>query len=162
MTEHMDFRGFHIIVINPQSGKVKFSKVFDTIEHSEGIDEFLEDDTMEGDIIVAACAEDIKQNLSEDAIKWFQSMGSKEIDKVGVGHSFAFIGRIDALQPCNEMRGQTDTEEVSVVQWMQVNKDYQFQFAVAVDDEATKFRKQLEKSAQNDDDMEIGDTPNQP
>ena len=70
---------------------------------------------MEGDIIVAACKDDIKKNLSENAIKWFQSMGSTEIDKVGEFDRFAFVGRIKALQPCVEKRGKTNSEEVTVM-----------------------------------------------
>lgn len=69
-------RGLHVVVINPSSGKISQSQVFDTYESSASFDDFIIYDVFAGDIIVAACRDDCFRNLSENAKQWFSDMGS--------------------------------------------------------------------------------------
>ena len=56
--ENGNFRGLHIVTINPDDGKVAEAKVFDTYKSSYTFDEFTTHEVPEGYIVVAACMDD--------------------------------------------------------------------------------------------------------
>ena len=69
----------HIVTINPDSGKVETAQVFETHYGVKGFDSFIENDAVEGSIVVAACKDECNSVLSEKSKNWFTAMGSKEI-----------------------------------------------------------------------------------
>ena len=73
------FRGLHIVVINPDDGKVFFAKCFDTYKTCKGFDRFILYGAPPGFIVIAACKDDCVTFLSQDAKKWFGIMGSSAI-----------------------------------------------------------------------------------
>ena len=78
-----DYRGLHLVIINPNNGKVETAKVFDTYESSEDFDEFCQNSGIpDGHIVVAACKEECVINLSEQAMDWFEDLGSTAMRKV--------------------------------------------------------------------------------
>lgn len=52
------YRGLHIVVINPNNGKVESANVFDTYESSKHLDIFIKTFIPNGYIVVAACKDD--------------------------------------------------------------------------------------------------------
>ena len=63
--ENKHYRGLHIVIINPENGKVECAKVFDTYKSSACIDNFLFNiDLPEGYIVVAACKDDCVTKMS--------------------------------------------------------------------------------------------------
>ena len=86
------YRGLHVVVINPNTGKVDFKNVFDTNQSSEALETFIDTGITEGFIIVAACKDDCVTNMSDKVVQWFADMGSKEIYDLKYRQGFAFIG----------------------------------------------------------------------
>ena len=80
--DNFNYRGLHIVVVDPADGQVKTAKVFDTYEYSDGFDEFIKADIPDGDIIVAACMDDCISNMSEAGKEWLSNLGSEEIDNL--------------------------------------------------------------------------------
>lgn len=81
--ENQHLRGLHIVIVNPQDGKIETAKVFDTYESSKSLDKFLSRTGVPlGYIIVAACSDDCTANLSPKATQWLKSLGSLEIDQL--------------------------------------------------------------------------------
>ena len=74
--ENDHFRGLHVALINPHDGEVSWAQVFDTYKESTKLDAFIKTYIPEGYIIVAACKDDCVTELSEEAKKWFEDMGS--------------------------------------------------------------------------------------
>ena len=66
--ENGHYRGLHIVVINPSSGKAEFAQVFDTFETSEKLNKFILEDVEERSIIAVACNDDCVKELSFEAI----------------------------------------------------------------------------------------------
>ena len=52
--ENGTYRGLHIVIINPDNGKVEFTNVFDTYDSSELLEQFINTHIPEGRIVVAA------------------------------------------------------------------------------------------------------------
>ena len=70
--DERDFRGLNIAVIDPEYGKIKHSRVFDTYKSSEDFEKWLEtEDIPEGSIVAAACKDECVTNLSDTVKKWF-------------------------------------------------------------------------------------------
>ena len=60
------YRGVHIILINPISGKVEFAKVFDTYKSSIALNNFIESKMIkEGTVVVVSCKDDCYKNFSD-------------------------------------------------------------------------------------------------
>lgn len=59
-----DLRGLHIVLVDPESGKIKSKKVFDTYKSSEKLEKHIRciPDNL---IVIAACKDEISLNLSE-------------------------------------------------------------------------------------------------
>ena len=77
--ERGDFRGLHIVVINPTTGKVVSAKVFDThvtSDEFESFIQFFQKGILDDHIVVSACKDDCATKLSWDIKKWFEGMGS--------------------------------------------------------------------------------------
>ena len=107
-------RGMHLVIINPQNGKVETAQVFDTYKTSEDFASFVTEPIPKGRIVAAACEDDCTSSLSPELIKWFSDMGSKEISQLEYRQSFAFIGVIGKSGPVNESRGTELSQKVSV------------------------------------------------
>ena len=70
--------------MNPISGFVEWTGVFDTYKSSEAFEWFIENsDIADGYIIIAACKDDCSNNLSLLSRQWFKTMGSTEIENIG-------------------------------------------------------------------------------
>jgi len=65
--ENNNKRGLHIVVINPNNGKVEAARVFDTYVSSVAFDDFIIESYPDGFIIVAACKDDCITKLSKCA-----------------------------------------------------------------------------------------------
>ena len=66
------FRGLHLAIIDPKSGKPQHARVFDTYESSAGIDEFLNTTEIpDGHIVAAACKDDFEGQLSRKVKEFF-------------------------------------------------------------------------------------------
>ena len=87
-----NYRGLHIVIINPENGHISFAGVFDTYTSSEHLEKFIAHDVPRNHIIVAACKDECVKSLSLEAKLWFGDMGSEEIFNVGHQCGFAFIG----------------------------------------------------------------------
>ena len=75
--ENGHFRGLHIVLINPLSGKVELSKVFDTYSSPGGFEYFIQGNVIPlSYIVVAACQDDCSARLSPDSKSFFQQLGS--------------------------------------------------------------------------------------
>ena len=61
----VDYRGLHIAVINPSSGEIISSQVFDTYISSKKLEDFIATEVLDGSIIVAACKDECTKNLSQ-------------------------------------------------------------------------------------------------
>ena len=90
--ESNHYRGLHIVIVNPANGKVEFAQVFDTHKAPDNFDNFIKKVMPDRHIIIAACKDDCKQHLSDQARVWFGSMGSFEIYGLIYRKGFAFIG----------------------------------------------------------------------
>ena len=70
--ENNHYRGLHLVVIDPKSGTIQLSRVFDTYFSStqleNTIDEILDCD---GFIIVVACKDECISQLSNKCKLWF-------------------------------------------------------------------------------------------
>ena len=67
--------------------------MFDTYKTSDKLHAFIDEfehDT--GDIVIAACKDECKKNLSPKAMDWLTKLGSNEIKSLGYRCAFAFIG----------------------------------------------------------------------
>lgn len=74
---HGHDRGLHVVLVNPENGKVEWTKVFDTYEKPEGFDYFCANVHIpHGFIVVAACKDECTSNLSAFGRSWFKFMGS--------------------------------------------------------------------------------------
>lgn len=113
--EHGNFRGLHIVVVNPFDYKIESAKVFDTYKSSVELEKFIEKAIPTGHIVVAACKDDCAKGLSWSGRKWFINMGSKEIVKLKYREGFVFIGKIGDKIP-NEKRSLNQEDDVSVAQ----------------------------------------------
>ena len=69
-------RGLHIAIINPITGTIEVSRIFDTFHSSSEIDKFIKAGVPDNYIVVAACKDDCVTNMSETVRKWFFLMGS--------------------------------------------------------------------------------------
>lgn len=108
------YRGLHIVLINPSTGKVEMAKVFDTYKSSDELDTWIDKGTIPADyIVVAACRDDCVTRLSEMAKTWFTNMGSKQITNLQPHQGFAFIGSIGKGQ-ANEERAEAEADQVQV------------------------------------------------
>ena len=61
--ENNHYRGLHIVIVNPQTGKVESAQAFDTYISSEALEAFT-DEIPEGRIVVAACMDECATELS--------------------------------------------------------------------------------------------------
>lgn len=75
--ENGHHRGLNIVVINPGNGEVVVARAFDTYKSSEKLDTFIRNGIPEGFIVVAACKDECKTQLSQQAKLWFENMGSE-------------------------------------------------------------------------------------
>ena len=75
----VDYRGLHVVVINPSDGHIISSLVFDTYISSNKLETFIATEVLDGSIIVAACKDECSKNLSQVCKKWFGDMGSRQI-----------------------------------------------------------------------------------
>lgn len=67
-----NYRGMHIVIINPTNGGVEWAVVFDTYKSSKELDFFIKNAYIpEGFIIAVACMDECTLNLSEESKKWF-------------------------------------------------------------------------------------------
>ena len=71
MNENNHYRGIHIVLINPENGRVESAKVFDTYKSSKIFDQFIEDGIPDCYIVIAACKDEGTKSLSTKAIEWF-------------------------------------------------------------------------------------------
>ena len=78
MNEHGHDRGLHIVLIDPNTGKVAIAQIFDTYDKdSQQLDRFICNDRIPSNyIIAAACKDECTKTLSEEAILWFEAMGA--------------------------------------------------------------------------------------
>ena len=91
--ENGNFRGMHIVAVDPQDGKIYENHVFDTYESSDTMEKWIKKNYIRLDwIVIAACEDECAKNLSNYVKRWFGFMGSKEIWKVGYREGFTFIG----------------------------------------------------------------------
>lgn len=67
LNEHSHDRGLHIIVVNPDNGKVEMATAFDTYKTSYVFDAFIAKAMPDGYIVIAACKDDCVTKLSETA-----------------------------------------------------------------------------------------------
>ena len=60
-------RGLNIAVINPDDGRIKMGRAFDTHESSEEMEKWIKNDekVSKGCIVAAACKDDCSANLSD-------------------------------------------------------------------------------------------------
>lgn len=106
------FRGLHIVVIDPDNGKIVLAKAFDTHATTLGIKEMLDGGgAPEGFIVIAACQEECVKKMTQKIKKWFTDMGSSEIWNIQHRQAFAFIGIADRCEP-HEVRGISLKEPV--------------------------------------------------
>ena len=70
----------------------------------------------DGYIIVAACKDDCRFNLSEEVMCWFASIGSNAIWRLKNFHSFAFIGKVgrNGHDECIEGTGKQKNHQVTL------------------------------------------------
>ena len=64
--ENGHYRGLHIAVINPKSGKIVSTHIFDTYKCSDKFDDFINNDVPNHCIIAAACKDACNENMSEE------------------------------------------------------------------------------------------------
>ena len=85
------YRGFHIVVYNPDLGKIETAQVFDTYKSSTGLDAFIDKGVEKGHVVAAAIMDEGSTNLSQYAKQWFADMGSEKIWDVGYRLGFSFL-----------------------------------------------------------------------
>ena len=61
----IDYRGLHIVIVNPSSGEVISANVFDTYISSKSFEKFIATEVLDGSIVVAACKDECTKNLSQ-------------------------------------------------------------------------------------------------
>lgn len=71
-----------MVLINPYNGIVELARVFDTYKSCGAFEAFIDKEIPRGYIICAACMDDCASNLSENAKRWFEMFGSKEIRNI--------------------------------------------------------------------------------
>ena len=91
------------------------ARVFDTYKTSEQLNSFILECILPKSIVVAACKDECVTNISPEAIKWFDDMGSLEIKELTHRQGFAFIG-VNGIKKANEKRASLLKDEVSVTQ----------------------------------------------
>lgn len=74
--ENDNYRGLHVVVINPTNGEVCWAVVFDTYKSSDALNEFILRGLPVGYIVVAACKDECSTNMSVHARILFTDMGS--------------------------------------------------------------------------------------
>ena len=74
-----NYRGLHIVVINPHNGQVSNATVFDTYKSSATLEIFIKDKVPQGHIVVAASKDECVRKLSDSVKMWFMDMGSEEV-----------------------------------------------------------------------------------
>ena len=116
-------RGLHIVVFDTQRGFILHSKAFDLYKSTVSFDDFIRRPLADGNLVIAACKDDISTCLSDEAKTWFAEMGSKDIFKVGYRHSFAFIGTVGETT-CLEKSGGHKQKSVSITQVIRLNIDF--------------------------------------
>ena len=78
--ENNNYRGLHIVIIDPSRGNILSAKAFDTYKSqksSSAIAEFINTAIPEGHIVVAACKDECSKKMSGKVKWWFENMGSK-------------------------------------------------------------------------------------
>ena len=90
--ENGHLRGLHIVIINPEDGKILSAQCFDTYKSSEMFDAFTRKNIPDGFIVIAAVKDECFTKLSETGFLWFESLGSRFIRQLRYRSSFAFIG----------------------------------------------------------------------
>ena len=92
--ENWHYRGLHIAIVDPRTGKPTFAKVFDTYQTCYEFDKFIaRDDIPDDNIIIAACKDECVTCLSEAAKLWFERMGSLEIRNLKYREPFVFMAK---------------------------------------------------------------------
>ena len=119
-----NYRGLHIVIINPENGHISFAGVFDTYTSSEHLEKFIAHDVPRNHIIVAACKDECVKNLSQTCKMWLSDMGSKEIWNLEYRCSYAFIG-ISGKQKAIEQRSTFSIKEALVTQIFYINDKVQ-------------------------------------
>lgn len=109
-----------MVIFNPSTGLVEFARVFDTYQTSEEFEKFIGRGVQAGKIVVAAAMDDCMTNLSEKAMVWFESMGSRVVRDVGYRCGFVFIG-VSGKTEANESRATQIKDKVSASQIFHVN-----------------------------------------
>ena len=116
------YRGLHLAVINPKTGKVETAKVFDTYKSSAELDKFITEEIPEGHIVAAACQDECHTNLSQSAKLWFEDMGSKEIWNLDYRKGFSFVG-ISGRKQAQDKVAAAVRDKVSVTQVVQIGSE---------------------------------------
>ena len=98
-SENTEYRGLHIVVVNPKTGKIEVSRVFDTHKSSSEFEEFISTRVPTDHIVIAACKGECVKGLSDKAKEWFYNMGSQEIFRLCYRQGFVFIGKSGRLEP---------------------------------------------------------------
>ena len=79
--ENKHFRGLHVAVINPHDGSVVRAQAFDTYKTSTAFETFISSGGVpDGFVVAAACKDDCMTRLSNVCRRWFNAMGSVEVD----------------------------------------------------------------------------------
>ena len=114
--ENGNFRGLHIVILNPLNYRVEFAQAFDTHRSPEAFDQFTKKAIPKGFIVCAVGQDDCAAELSLDARRWFAAMGSRQMYGVHKGDLFAFIGRMGhgTAGRANDRRGPATGQRVSV------------------------------------------------
>lgn len=113
--ESGNYRGLHIVVVNPKDANVEVSKVFDTYMSSDKLEEFIDKQRYpDGYIVVAACKDDCVKNLSKKCKMWFGKMGSTEIWDLCYRQGWAFISMIGLSNPNEKRETVAEAKSVSV------------------------------------------------
>lgn len=119
-------------MLDPDDFKVEYAQCFDTYKSSSEFNQFIKrvQCIPDGYIMIAACQDDCVTNLSEEAIEWFESMGSDEISELAYRQSFVFIGVGGGIkaEEVNEKRGEPG-QLVSVNQIYQISDDQALQIS---------------------------------
>ena len=113
-----NYRGLHLVLINPENGEVEFAQVFDTYRDNQSLANFILQAKRipRGRIVIAACKDDCATKLAWNSRKWFADMGSEEIWNLEYRQGFAFIGVKGEILGCHEKRAVKETEQVLVTQ----------------------------------------------
>jgi hypothetical protein len=87
-------RGLNVVATDPFTHKIILTKSYDTFGNGNASADFLNDVKAlpEGAIILSAVKDEASKRLSAKAKKFFEKMGSQQVDALGFRHSWAFIG----------------------------------------------------------------------